>query len=153
MIKATYFEQFFSSFEFPKWCKSVCKRMLIIQILKKKIGLVLPFWFEFEAFVTIFGKLSASKLVMFGSGVSEDCWLGAFVVMGRCQFKQCTKSVMNYHELQCNASETSAHYNLWYFYFWGVSSHLQCANYISSFAIVSLCNAAICDEVQCIVVL
>ena len=116
--------------------------MLIIQILKKKIGLVLPFWFEFEAFVTIFGKLSASKLVMFGSGVSEDCWLGAFVVMGRCQFKQCTKSVMNYHELQCNASGTSAHYNLWYFYFWVVSSHLQCANYISSIAIVSLGNAA-----------
>ena len=150
MTKTAYFEQSLT-FEFPKCLKYLQNDVDITNFGKN--GLVLPFWFEFDSFVRIFGKLSASKLVMFGSGVSEDCWLGAVVVMGRCQFKQCTKSVMNYHELQCNASGTSAHYNLWYFYFWGVSSHLQCANYISSFAIVSLCNAAICDEVQCIAVL
>ena len=114
MIKATYFEHSLY-FEFPKRLKYLQND--VDNTIFGKIGLVLPFWFEFEAFVRIFGKLSASKLVMFGSGVSEDCWLGAFVVMGRCQFKQCTKSVMNYHELQCNASGTSAHYNLWYFYF------------------------------------
>ena len=114
MIKATYSEQTLS-FEFPK-----CRKYLQNDVDNTNFGksaLVLPFCFEFEAFVRIFGKLSASKLVMFGSGVSEDCWLGAFVVMGRCQFKQCTKSVMNYHELQCNALGTSAHYNLRQLYF------------------------------------
>ena len=98
MIKATYFEHSLY-FEFPKRLKYLQND--VDNAIFGKIGHVLPFWFEFEAFVRIFGKLSASKLVMFGSGVSEDCWLGAFVVMGRCQFKQCTKSVMNYHELQC----------------------------------------------------